>query len=121
MANPFLFCLESTAKFLDLIKEVHTPHYTLAQGDAGLVLCWTSLLDQVQKMSLWSKTILKDQENDSLENGVLPLSSNTTDLQVISQASSQRKGRGLSGRQWFTAQVSTDKIFGRPMLILSTR
>lgn len=49
--------------------------------------------------------ILKDQEKDSLENGVLLLSSKTTDLQAIPQASSQKKSRGLSGRQRFTAWV----------------
>lgn len=71
-------------------------------------------------MGSWSKIILKDQEKDSLENGVLPFSSNTTDLQATPQASSQKKGRGLSGRQWFTAQVQINNIFGQPMLILST-
>lgn len=66
------------------------------------------LLDQVQKMGWRSKIVLKDQKKDSLGNGVLPLSSNTTDLQAIPQATSQKKGRGLFGRQWMLHSTGLD-------------
>lgn len=53
VANPFLFCLESTDKFLDLKKELHAAllsHTLWLREMQILFFAEPVLLDQVQKM-----------------------------------------------------------------------